>query len=70
MKTLGRILIILMAASIVIGATYALSQTALVSGAGRPTDGPGEPKTDKSTALSDFANGQACARRANARRRS
>ena len=56
MKTLGRILIILIAALIVIGATYALSQTtasqALV---GQPM---GQGEAGDRSAPSDFANGQ------------
>lgn len=56
MKTLGRILIILLAAAIVIGGTYALSQTTAFSAlAGRPM---GESESEERPTPPDFADGQ------------
>jgi hypothetical protein len=57
MKTLGRILIILLVAAIVVGGTYALLQTSLAQAlAGQPLGSGSE--NGNSPALSDFANGQ------------
>jgi hypothetical protein len=56
MKTLGRILIILLAAAIVIGGTYALSQTpAFAALIGQPL---GEGETGERPAPPDLADGQ------------
>jgi hypothetical protein len=56
MKTLGRILIILLAAAIVIGGTYALSQTTAFSALiGQPL---GEGETGERPAPPDMADGQ------------
>jgi hypothetical protein len=57
MKTLGRILIILLVAAIMVGGTYALLQTSLAQAlAGQPM-GSGSENGNR-PALSDFANGQ------------
>ena len=56
MKTLGRILIILLAAAIVIGGTYALSQTTAFSTlVGQPM---GEGESTGRSGPPDFTNGQ------------
>ena len=56
MKTLGRILIILLAALVVIGATYAFSQTTAFSALAGQTMGEGE--TGDRPEPPDLANGQ------------
>jgi hypothetical protein len=57
MKTLGRILIILLVAAIAVGGTYALLQTSLAQAlTGQALGSGGE--NGKRPALSDFANGQ------------
>jgi hypothetical protein len=57
MKTLGRILIILLVAAITVGGTYALLQTSSAQAlAGQPRSSGGE--NGNRPALSDFANGQ------------
>jgi hypothetical protein len=57
MKTLGRILIILIAALAVIGATYALSQTSAVLALVSQPMGEGSENGNR-PARPDFANGQ------------
>jgi hypothetical protein len=60
MKTVGQILIILIAALLVIGAAYALSQTTAVSAlVGQPM---GQSGIEGQAAPPDFANGQGAAR--------
>ena len=56
MKALGPILIILIAALAVIGATYALSQTTAATAL--VTSSPGVGEAGDRPALSNFANGQ------------
>jgi hypothetical protein len=60
MKTVGQILIILIAALLVIGAAYALSQTATVSAlVGQPMN---QSSVEGQSGPPDFANGQGAAR--------